>query len=622
MDALTLDFSKYYNDIINALKEVYGHEYGDIIEERFKDTQIITYANKMGMYYYHKFLQRMKSKELCIKFLERIGIDTSKFNITSYADDFSIEIKELIKEYLDCEYAFELKCFQEKFGSFDEKKTKCQSEESIIDEQIDFINFLRKGSTRVTKETYDEFKKTKEYEEILNITIRYNEIYDELSLEMSTYLENIKKYMDYYNSENERWKKMLEKAAVSLYSRINYQLPEPIMNVLNECATTEEAIDKFFGTSIVAKLYLEYFGIIDEMKLQNESTSKYDKDLILRFRMKYFKNMGIDVNPWEDEYYEVIKRDDVKSIIPSYDIVSQIQDGKKIELDMANFRFICENDTFIKLLNYYGNTDSNKNMLYEIIVKEQVCNVRGGTPQKSFIPIIFLTMRDYQGGIMDYIVLHELIHAIESQELFNPRIKGDYRCGFEPTMADSKLSRYHHRKEKRKYERLNENITDMFTAEARDILHKKGIYIMEPKEHTKVNEGDHNTFKTTKEMLKPFLEKYRPLIINARICGTLDRLKMCIREDNFEELNDIIDRVDSLCERGLEVKINSGIVDDYIYKEYMIQLKRLERVYASMEECYRFRKQNDNNIILKEKLNMIKKVATDDNYNDYKGRFY
>ena len=51
-------------------------------------------------------------------------------------------------------------------------------------------------------------------------------------------------------------------------------------------------------------------------------------------------------------------------------------------------------------------------------------------------------------------------------------------------------------------------------------------------------------------------------------------------------------------------------------------MKRLERVYASMEECYRFRKQNENDIILKEKLNMIKRIAAEDNYNDYKGRFY
>ena len=74
MDALTLDFSKYYNDIISALKEVYGHEYGDIIEERFKSIEITTYANKSGIFHYYTFLERTKSKELCIKFLNRIGI--------------------------------------------------------------------------------------------------------------------------------------------------------------------------------------------------------------------------------------------------------------------------------------------------------------------------------------------------------------------------------------------------------------------------------------------------------------------------------------------------------------------------------------------------------------------
>lgn len=622
MDAFTLDFSKHNNDIINVLKEVYGYEYGDIIEERFRDTKIITYVNKRGMFHYHSFLERLKSKELCIKFLNRIGIDTSIYNITSYADEFPEDLKKIINEYLDDEYAFSLKSFSDTFGAFDEKKTKGQSKENIIDEQINFINFLRKESIPITGETYQDFKNTNEYDEILNIVNRYNEIYDELVLEMNDYLESIKKYKDYYKSENERYKKILENSAISLYSNIGYRLPEGITNVLNEYPTIEEVISAFFGTTIDSKLYLEYFSIEDEMKLNSSATSDYDKELILRFRMKYFKNMGIDIDPWKDDYYEVIKREDVKSIIPPLEIVDQIKDGKSIQLKMANFRFVCENESFISILNYFGSNDNNKNYLYDIIGEEQVCNVRGSSPEKSFIPLVFLTIRDYQCGIMDYIAIHEIIHAIESQELFNAKLKGDYRCGFEQPIYDSKLSRYPHQKRKRKYERFNETVTDMLTYEAITILHKKGIYIIEPKEHTKANEGDHNTWKTTKEMLKPFLEKFRPLIINARICGTLDRLKACIGEDNFEELNNIIDFVDSLCERRLEEKINKGMVDDYIYKEYMIQVKRLEKVYASMEECYRFRKQNDNDIALKEKYNMIKRVATDDNYNIDKRRFY
>jgi len=622
MDALTLDFSKYYNDIIEALKEVYGHEYGHIIERRFKNMEIITYANKSGIFHYHAFLESLKTKELCVKFLNQIGIDTSKFNITSYADKFPEELQTLIVGYLDSENAFKWDRFADTFRAFDEEKAKGYSKENIIDAQIEFINFIRNGKEDITKETYEDFKKTGEYVEILNIVKKYNQIFNELVLEMKSYLESIKKYKDYYINEDRRYKKILEDAAISLYSSIGYQLPEGIMNILNNYPTIEEVISKFFGSKIDSKLYIEYFSVVDEMKLKNESTPKYDKDKILLYRMMYFKNMGIDIDPLGDNYYEIIKREDVKRIIPPQDIVGKLTEEKNMQLKMVNYRFVCENENFVKCLNYYGNSDNNRDMLYEIIGRQKVCNLGGSSTKDSFVSFVFLTMREYQCGIMDYIAIHEIIHAIESQELFNTRIKGDYRCGFESPMFDSKLSIHPHRRTYRKYERLNENITDMFALEVRSVLHKKGIYIMEPKEHTKTNEGNHNTSKITKEMLTPFLERYRKLIVGARISGTLDRLKECIGVDNFEKLNDIIDYVDVLCERGLEEKINKGLVDDLIYREYAMQLRRLEAVYASMEECYILSKQRDINSIEINRNNTFKRIATDDIYNDYKGRFY
>ena len=347
MDALTLDFSKYYNDIIEALKEVYGHEYGDIIEERFKSIEITTYANKSGIFHYYAFLERAKSKELCIKFLNRIGIDTSKYNITNYADEFPEEVKELIKDYLYGEFAFELHPFRETFGAFDAKKAKTMN---VIDEQIDFINFLRKGKEEITVETYETFKKTSEYSDLLNTINRYNEIYDELAPEMSTYLESIKKYKDYYNSEDDRYKKIADGAALSLYRQIAYQLPSGILEALEVCTTFEEIISKFFGTSIDKKLYLEYFSIEDEMKLGRPSVSDYDKKLIMYYRKKYFKNMGLNIDAFDDDYYEIIKREDAQKLIPPQDIIDQIQAGKVVQLQMLNFKFIYENDTFVKAL--------------------------------------------------------------------------------------------------------------------------------------------------------------------------------------------------------------------------------------------------------------------------------
>lgn len=583
MDVFTLDFSKYYDDIILALKEVFGYEYGDIIEERFKSIYITTYANKSGIINYYWFLESIKSKELCIKFLNRIGIDTSKYNITSYADDFTGELETYIDGYLNGQNAFKCQLLPDSFRAFNQEKAK---DSNVTDTQIKFINFIRKNREPITEETYDEFKKTSEYEEILTIAQRYNEIYDELAVEMNAYLESIKIYKDYNKSENERYKKILESAALTLYSRIAYQLPDEILDVLNKCDTFENIISKFFGTTIDSKLYLEYFSVEDELKLNSPNTSDYDKKWIMYYRKKYFQNMGLDIDAWNDDYHEIMKREDAQKLIPPQDVIMQIEDGKTVQLQMANFKFVRENDTFIRASKKFGETDHNKNLLYNIMKDPQVCITGGSSPTKTFIPLMFLTMRGYQCGIMDYIVLHEIIHAIEAEKIFNTTIKGDFRCGFEPCIYGSKVSLYPHAKTRRKYERFNETMTDMFALEARGVLHKKGIYFMEPKEHTKTYEGDHNTSKLLKEMLKPFLDNYRPLIINARILGTMDRLKYRIGEENFEELNDIIDFVDSLVEKGLEVKTTQNINDDPLVIEFKKQIQRLAKVYASMAECY------------------------------------
>ena len=111
-------------------------------------------------------------------------------------------------------------------------------------------------------------------------------------------------------------------------------------------------------------------------------------------------------------------------------------------------------------------------------------------------------------------------------------------------------------KQKRKYERINENITDIFTIEARKILQNKGIYMIEDKEHTDNDAENCNTYEITKTMLKPLLNRYRRQVIKARITGDRQQLYDTIGEENFEELNDAINKVDYLLNQGLISKLN------------------------------------------------------------------
>lgn len=191
MDAFTLDFSDYYEDILSAFKAVFGYKYSSIIDERMSNVLITTYSNYDGIKEYYEFLEDAMSKELCIKFLNKIGYD---IEVDSYVDDFDEEIKKLINIYLDGDYAFKptFQIFPDTFRAFNDDESTLCSKDTIINNRIKFINNIL--NKNITKDTYYEFIKTDEYKKFMKLIEKYNLIYISLCDEMNNYLESIKKY--------------------------------------------------------------------------------------------------------------------------------------------------------------------------------------------------------------------------------------------------------------------------------------------------------------------------------------------------------------------------------------------------------------------------------------------
>lgn len=224
----------------------------------------------------------------------------------------------------------------------------------------------------------------------------------------------------------------------------------------------------------------------------------------------------------------------------------------------------------------------SKEYIYRMIKNKRVC-VHAGMFNGKFIPLMFLTIRNGECGTLDYICIHELIHALESESID----KDNYRCGFEPMIFFGERSPHIYIHPKRKYERLNETITDLYALEVVEILHSLGIYFMDEKTRTKKSPGNSNTSIILKKLLSPFMERYRDLIIDARITGNMDNLYNHIGKNNFEELNDIIDYIDMLIEMGLSLKLNEKCMDDKLVVEYINELKKLSNVYTDMDEYYK-----------------------------------
>ena len=427
-----IELEKYIKEITITYTEIFGKEYEEIIKEKLQNAKYITYNTDIGIKEYKFFLEDCKAKELALRFLKEIGIDTNCMKNRNLTQEIPKKIKRYILEYIGGISGFTFKPKQNMIGirAFDKKVQEDNKKEvkTIDENQIIFLNFLLEEQEEFySKEDVERFFKTTKGQE--------------------TYTK-IQNYIKIYN-----------------------------------------------------KLLEEY--IIYSKKLEKYQTS--------------LKN-------------------------------------KKEELE--------------EIISKIGDTKENRQVL-EIILENpkifvQIKNVEN--------PILFYTIR--QGGVLDYTMLHEFCHVIETNKE-NGKCVGS---GFDIT---EELNPY--RKDKRKYERLNENFTDIFSIQATRTLHKKGKYLLEPQELVIPNIMDYNTSGITKKMLIPFLQKYKKQIIEARIIRNIDKLLEIIGENNFEELNDCINKVDYLIEKKNLNKYIGKKEKNEVVKKYNGQLERLKTIYANME---------------------------------------
>lgn len=436
MDILNLDIKDYIRNVVEVYTKIFGEEYRRVIEERIKSGEIITYFTKEIIRRYMYFLKDCKARELSIKFLSKIGIDVSKLDGKSFAEEISGNIRYLAREYIGGSLGFTYLPEHNLIGirAFD-KRMQEQNKgygRDIIENQINFLNFYL-GEERIFDEKeLEEFLKTDEFKQI-NIKIQeYIKIYDKIFQEYEKYCEELEK--------------------------------------------------------------------IEELAIKR--TSEKNRAILDRLN-----NVFIDKNGKE--------------------ILDTIFEQTKI---MVSFKAVKK-------------------------------------------PILFYTIRD--GGFLDYTMLHEYCHLIETQGENEESMSTGFDYGEE-------INPYI--KDKRKYERLNENITDIFASQATRMLHKKGIYMLEPSSLTRNNTMDANTSSITKKMLIPFLKDYKEEIIRARLTGDLESLFNIIGRDNFEELNDCINKVDYyVFEKGLEKSLEKKR-DNEVTKEYKQELQRLDRIFSNMKE--------------------------------------
>ena len=242
------------------------------------------------------------------------------------------------------------------------------------------------------------------------------------------------------------------------------------------------------------------------------------------------------------EYIEIYNRifgeyQEFENTLEPYRQYVKNREGKKIS----------ETEEFKEILEKIGDTEENRKILEYVLTGRKLMTIAGKELKRPTIFFNRFVSELEKGGMDDYTLLHEYCHAIEMHKE-NGETTGDSLISGFDLINENQLNPY--RKDKRKYERLNETITDIFSVEATRILHSRGIYISEPRELTNEDILDCNTSIILKKLLMPFVTEYKDNIVRARITGDMQNSFNIIGRENFESLKDCINKIHNLITKG------------------------------------------------------------------------
>ena len=367
------------------------------------------------------------------------------------------------------------------------------------------------------------------------------------------------------------------------------KLPIPVINAISGKSLEEKSTAIFGELDISSSSNIESFSFNNMEKLKSKDVDLWDKFLIALRQSCYLKNIGIEISNEQmlkcdseedvNNYLFFLSQDNIRKYIPSDDLISYITSLRENNYEDALREYYVNRDDFLDAKREFGNNEGNLKYIYEQIKNKKVCIAsQGGTRNNNeFISIMFYAIRTYEGGSLFYTFMHECGHIID---------QSSNGTGFE-TFSDfnenSEKNPYDN--DFRKYEKFNETLNDIFTMEAVELLHNQGIYLIEPSEFTLSDISNHNTALITKNLLKPLLSKFRQQVISAKVKADHNELIRYIGKDNFEELVDIVNKVDYLSRNGVVPKIDTS-PDDEMVKEYFEQVERAKKIYNNIDDYY------------------------------------
>lgn len=513
--------------LIEAFTTFYGESERERITEKFNNMLIIGYMKPKIISQLLNEDKKQKSNELIEKFLNNLNIpkeEHQKFK-KIFFDNSDIEYPNIHPIY---------KYVQYKNGN----KSDYYKQETY--------KFLKQLYPDITIDNLDKFIKSKKNTKLNEILEQYKNILTEYS----EYQLSLKQYEKYIEQCNNLEKELSKKYTNELINEFKYLFTE------EELKHLKENNDKGFSIKYINKKTENYFGyslnstaLIDSFSIENDelltTSTKWKKESIIKDRIQFFKNQGIDLG---DNYENYIEREDIQKLLPSLQ-------------DLAEKMISKRNELYTKMMNaYYTSLDEYKLNIERIeqeglLDKEHGYNAGAYERSDTFIstnikrsesgiimyPMLCLSM----GGLSEYLdhhIIHELNHVYE---LTLQNIEGNKYygiCGWDETEDEYEnetpdLVSLDERKIKREYELFNEIVNELISQEITEILFSTDGYIFNTKENAKIKNG--SSYENSLFLVKHFYNTYKKEIIESRRTGDMTKLFNIVGKENFESLNQL-----------------------------------------------------------------------------------
>jgi len=514
--------------IIEAFTTFYGEQERERITEKFNNMLIIGYMSPEKISQILKEDKKQKSNELIELFLSKLEPPIPKEEYDKYKKIYFGLYQELDSPTIHPIYS-DVKYINEEKSEYNKKKT---------------YDFLKQLYPTITIEDLDK-SISKKIKKTLKNTL---ELYKEALTEYNQYLETLKEQEKYLERCNELKETLKRKYTKELISEFKYLFTEEEFKQLetknNSGYSVKYANNKsenYFGYNLNSTTYIDSFSKESEEILKGNQ--EWRKNSVLKDRIKFFKNLGINLG---DNYEDYINHQDIQKMLLAL---------KDLSEKIINKR----NDLYTKMMNeYYTSLEEYKINSERIekaglLDKEHGYNANAYERSGTFVttnikqtengiimyPMLCLSM----GGLSEYIdatLIHELNHVYE---LTLQNIEGNKyyaTCGWD--ILDGEYSNkaqdvvsLEENKTKREYELFNEIINELIAQEITEILFSTDGYIFNTKETAKIKNG--TSYENTLFLVKEFYNTYKKEIIESRRTGDMTQLFNSIGKENFESLN-------------------------------------------------------------------------------------